>query len=152
MDSIELKMRKLNSYSEILGILQTFDDSFNPKISEKVGSLEEYAKKINTFALTYTINRNDEVAGFISFYVNEKEVYIALIATKRTERRSKLGTQLLNKAIEYCEKNCLGYVRLELDDQNNIAQRFYEKHGFTEDLKSSETTTYYIYNIVRSVS
>lgn len=144
-DSVGLEMRKLISYSEILDVLHTFNDSFNPQVSEKVGSLEEYAKKISAFAITYTVNRNDEVLGFISFYVNEKEVYITLIATKRTERRNKLGRQLLNKALEYCKKNCLSYVRLEVDNHNNIAQKFYEKHGFTRESVSSKTTTYYIY-------
>lgn len=143
VDLLEFEMRKLNSYSEVLDVLRAFNDSFNPNISVKVGSLEEYAKKINSFAITYTINRQDKLVGFISFYVNAKEVYITLIAIKGNERRSNLGSHLLNKAFEYCKTNGLSYVRLELDDQNNIAKQFYEKYGFTRESMASETTTYY---------
>lgn len=143
LDKNHFHVQKVESHKEVLEILLAFDDSFEPKLSHRVESMDSYSKKIHNHAVTYSMIHNHESVGFVSFYPNETELFIALIAIKSHKRRCKIGTRLLNVVLEYCHKNAIHQIRLEVDDSNKNAVSFYCKHGFEPEKKIKKDTTYY---------
>jgi ribosomal-protein-alanine N-acetyltransferase len=73
-----------------------------------------------------------KVIGYISSWYGVEEVHILSIAVKRELRGSGTADLLLAEAMRCArERGCLKVI-LEVRLTNGRAQRFYEKHGFTQ--------------------
>lgn len=144
MERKEYTVSKIESYDKVLKILETFDSYFDPCISIKVGDLRNYAKKLHGNAVTVLLTMDHKDAGFVSFYVNHKEIYISLIAVHPEFRRYHLGTVLLNNVESYCYNNNVNYIKLEVDNQNQVAKQFYITNGFVYDSNGERDTQYYV--------
>lgn len=74
-----------------------------------------------------------KILGYCILYCVLDEAEIARIAVCEEARRRGTGARIL----EFCEKSCVekGVKRLLLDvrESNEMARRFYEKHGFQKD-------------------
>lgn len=71
------------------------------------------------------------VLGVVGFWIVAGEAHISTIAVRQAHRGLGLGELLLNSAIELAQLLNAEVVTLEVRASNTLAQRLYEKYGFT---------------------
>ncbi len=74
---------------------------------------------------------NNKIIGFLATVWCIDECEIELIAVKKEYRNKLVATSLLNTAIEKFKEMKIVKLFLEVRRSNEVAQSFYEKHGFT---------------------
>ena len=123
---------KTDKKCDIYNLLMEFQEVF-PHLMDKIPNLEEYAEKLSEFAYVYLAKQNNKSVGILIFYANDEEsktAYISLIGVKKGHERKGMGKELL----EYCEKisrqSSMSRLKLEVDEDNVSAVKFYEKNGF----------------------
>lgn len=123
---------KINEKRGIYELLTEFLEIF-PHLTDKISSLEEYAQKLSEYAYVYSAKENKENVGILIFYANDKQsktAYISLIGVKKGSERKGIGKKLL----EFCEKTArkcgMCVIKLEVDEDNINAVKFYKKNGF----------------------
>lgn len=91
---------------------------------------EDYINNPDKIIYFYYDNNNECIGQIkISKYWN-KYAFIEDIAVSKNSRGKKIGTQLINKAIEWAKQKNLCGLMLETQDNNLNACRFYNKLGF----------------------
>ena len=103
--------------------IKTIDDEFLDKINR------------NEMVRYYTAYNNDEIIGNILIYAErtEGDVLVGKIENLFVIdkwRKSKVARYLMNKAIDYFNKNDIKVIQLEVWNANKIAYSFYENLGF----------------------
>lgn len=129
---------RISDKNSIQNLLKEFLPVF-PNLEEKIGSLDEYAQKLSEFAYVFSITDNVESKGILVFYANNiqnRTAYISLIGVKKEYERQGLGKALLTYCEEVSRECGMCKLKLEVDDNNTNAIKFYEKNGF----KFSDTT------------
>ena len=112
--------------------LMEFIDIF-PHLTEKVSSLDDYIIKIQKYGNMILLNDFYDDIGICCFYNNDykkKIGFISLIGIKKSHQAKRFGLILLNEVKEIMRKNNMDYLRLEVDDDNDVAKKFYKKNGF----------------------
>ena len=74
----------------------------------------------------------DEVVGFAGLKIVLDVADIMNIAVKDDYRRQGIATLLLNTLLNYCKKNDIKTINLEVNEENFSAIALYKKLGFTE--------------------
>ncbi len=73
------------------------------------------------------------VVGYIIFWIRfEDEGHIISLAVDRKYYRKKIGSQLVETALEIFRKYNVNNIRLEVRKGNRDARKFYQKLGFVE--------------------
>ncbi|MDY9923399.1 ribosomal protein S18-alanine N-acetyltransferase [Methanobacterium sp.] len=73
------------------------------------------------------------VVGYIIFWIRfEDEGHIISLAVDRKFYRKKIGSQLVETALEIFKKYNVKNIRLEVRKGNHKARKFYQKLGFVE--------------------
>ena len=118
--------------NHILNLLKDFSSVF-PHLKEKITSLDEYAQKLSEYSYVYVAKEDGLIVGILVFYANDKDnktAYISLMGVQKGYERMGIGKKLL----EFCEKKsseCEMYVvKLEVDEDNINAIKFYQKNGY----------------------
>lgn len=75
-------------------------------------------------------SRGEEVLGYIGMLHVMDEGYISNVAVKETERRSGVGSQLVDAMMRRCEALSLLFVTLEVRASNEPAIRLYDRFSF----------------------
>lgn len=98
---------------------------------------DELLDKINRHEMVkyYTAYNNDEVIGNILIYAErtEDDLLVGKIENLFVVdkwRKSKIARYLMNKAIDYFNKNDIKTIQLEVWNANKIAYSFYQNLGF----------------------
>lgn len=147
MKPIEIK--QLETVSEILPLLEEFNDIFNPSISQKVNNMESYAEKIAESAFVY-VAKNHKNLGFVTLYANDnvtKTAYISFIGVHPEARNKKVGRSLLELCYKKAKGQGMKYIKLEVQKKNSGAQMFYEKNGFIYSEDATKKSLYLIKEI-----
>ncbi len=77
--------------------------------------------------------QDNMVVGYIIFWIRfEDEGHIISIAVDKKYHRKKIGTKLVETALEIFKKYDVKTIRLEVRKGNQKARKFYNKLGFTE--------------------
>lgn len=77
---------------------------------------------------------NNRVVGYIIFWIRfEDEGHIISIAVDRSDRRTDVGSKLVEASIEIFKKFLVKEIKLEVRIGNKGARKFYIKLGFKED-------------------
>lgn len=71
-----------------------------------------------------------EVVGYVGIWQILEEAHITNISVRPDIRRKHIGEALLHQAIEYCYKNEVKYITLEVRISNEKAINLYSKYGF----------------------
>jgi len=105
-------------------------------------NIESYVDRIWKNATIIAINKNRQLQGFIAYYDNDikKEfAYLTMIAIRKENENSGYGKMLMELSIKEIEK--LGFKKygLEVYHENAKAIRLYEKYGFVEIKRNSES-------------
>lgn len=96
-------------------------------------SPESFSEEMdNPRAVCFVARDNDKVVGYLSLWVVLDEVQINSFAVSESFRKQGIGSQLMNHAIDYAQKNHLKTMTLEVRLSNETAQKVYKKHGFLE--------------------
>lgn len=88
------------------------------------------AELSNPAAVTFVADVDGEIAGFINLGVVLDEATVNNIAVKQGYRRRGIGRALMTAAIDYCRKNRLSVLMLEVRQSNRAAIALYERFGF----------------------
>ena len=139
----------LESFDEILSVLTKFQkDLF---VLSKNSEYKEYmAEKFLKKGVVIVRKVNGIDVGFCAFYANDDEgktAYISFIAVERQYRNQGYGTALLYKVLEIARKSGMERIKLEVDDSNLTAVKFYKKNGFFEYMPAGESSHYLVKKI-----
>ncbi len=122
---------KLSDKNSVLNALNEFLPLF-PHLCEKV-EINEYAKKLSSYANFYLAKENGENIGVLAFYANDTQnrmAYISLIGVKNSLQGKGYGKWLLENCVKMAKENKMEKIALEVDDDNQNAIMFYERNGF----------------------
>lgn len=133
MEKDVIQFKRLTNENDIMHSLFSFLDVF-PGLKLRIDSLENYIKKLSTNAIVIEGRLENESIAFAAIYNNDKYSltgYIALIGVKKEFRGKAYGMKLLNYCLEQMKHSGMKQVKLEVDDDNTCAIRFYQQNGFT---------------------
>jgi ribosomal protein S18 acetylase RimI-like enzyme len=113
-------------------------------------SVPNYVDKIQSKSNIISHYENNELLGFISFYINEREsiLFITMLCVKSEYRKIGLGTLLINYVKNYSKQNMYNFIDLEVDIKNSVACRFYKNLGFVEKELNFESGLFLRYNVL----
>ncbi len=100
----------------------------------------EYELLDNPYAHLYVIEINNEIVGYVGFWVLFDQAQITTIAVKEKYRGNYFGDKLLLFAMDNIKSCMCESITLEVRKSNITAQKLYEKHGF---IKLGERKNYY---------
>jgi ribosomal-protein-alanine N-acetyltransferase len=75
--------------------------------------------------------RGGWVAGYLVYWLVADETHLHNVAVRRDMRRQGIASRLLSEAVRCSRLNGVRWLTLEVRRSNCIAQRFYEKFGFS---------------------
>lgn len=84
----------------------------------------------NRIAHYFVAVYDNQIIGFIGLWIIFQEAQITTIAVHPDFRGKKVGEKLLDFVIDYCTKNSVKNIILEVRISNTIAQNLYYKKGF----------------------
>lgn len=142
----DYNINAIENYEQLKKNLIYYNDYFSVTLSERVGSLEEYAKKLYDKASNFEIvDKNDKNLGMISFYSNDlidNIGFLTLIVVNKKNSNRGMGSKLINFAEEYCRNKGMKKMRLEVLKNNEPALKFYKKHKYY--ISEENDKTYYM--------
>ena len=130
----DYKIETTTDRDKIEQVLLLFDRSFSRPLSERLGSLRDYALKLSENAVVDIVSLQDEIIGFSAYYCNDqltKQAFLTQIAVVDACKGLKIGNELLKTCMETSKQKGMEKLVCEVDHINVSALRFYEKHGFT---------------------
>lgn len=91
-----------------------------------------YESKENPIANLYSATIEDEVVGYIDFFITFDSASIARICVASEYRRNGIAKALIEKMVEVCKKQeePVENITLEVRESNVAAIELYEKNGF----------------------
>jgi len=103
-------------------------------------SIEEYAFKISEKAIRFEAF-DKRLIGLIALYYNKEanSIFITNVSVEKEYLGKKIGITLLQKVIDYCKRNTVDEIILEVHKLNHIAIAFYGKMNFYQ-VEEKETT------------
>ena len=143
-----IEYKQLKNSDDIYDALMFFDVCF-PHLKEKISDMQQFACKLSEFAEVYVSLENDKHIGISCFYCNDtanKIGYITLIGVLPEYQGVGLGKSLLDFTVSVMKKKNMQKVKLEVDNDNSTAKKFYYRQGFIED-SVKETSSYLIREI-----
>lgn len=93
----------------------------------KKGVLQELENK---HSRTFVAINDNKVVGFINAHFIIDEGYINNIAVVPQDRKSGVGTALIDRLIEQGKTEKMLFLSLQVRESNNTAIKFYEQHNF----------------------
>ena len=124
LSNIKFENMTISDLDNIKDILYTdFDDFWSYNIFKS--ELENENSKYIVAKL------NSEIIGFAGIWQVMDEAHITNIVTKKNFRNLGIGSLLLEKLINICKnQENINSVTLEVNEDNIIAQKLYEKFNF----------------------
>ncbi len=91
-----------------------------------------FAAELDNPTSTYIVAEKDgQVVGYAGFWLILEEAHITTIAVHPGSQGQKIGEQLLLRLIQVAAERGAKWMTLEVRVGNVVAQRLYEKYGFT---------------------
>ncbi len=133
-----------HNIEQITNILNKFKFCLE-SLKTKDVDIKEIALKFLKYATIAVTYKDNEIIGFISFYCNDKQnkvAYISMIAVLPEHRQKGIGNKLIEEALEYCRKNEMKCIRLEVRKKNINVLDFYKKLGFEIEMLCTNNSIY----------
>ncbi len=131
MDNIHFRKNTLDKKA-----LESFfvknKNCFSPNL-DKVVKISEFCEKIINNAEIFEAWSNGDLAGVVCMYANDKtksKSFITMVLTASDYRNKKIGSALLDMALNYAKENGFLKTELEVAPKNNIAIKLYQSKGF----------------------
>lgn len=145
-----MEIRTAESVSEIEFLLRQFDADFTIGLEKRISDLSLYAEKLFNNSTNRIAIIDDNIAGFICFYCNDKELktaYISQLCVGKQFRKNGVGSALIKDCTTICIKNDMRTLRLEVAKDNVIARRFYENNGLVYEKEVDDVNLYMKINL-----
>lgn len=94
----------------------------------------------NPFAHLYVLIKESKICAFIDFWITFETAQLANIAVAKDYQNQGLGSALMEKMIQICNKEMCDNITLEVHINNQKAISLYEQYGF---MKASLRKGYY---------
>lgn len=88
----------------------------------------------NQFATLLVATINNEVVGYVDYWVTFDSATICQIAVHPNYQRHSIGSNLLEEVIKDCYAKKALTITLEVRESNSKGINFYTKHGFNQFL------------------
>lgn len=115
-----MKVSDLNSISDVLE--NEFDNFWNYNVFKQ--ELE------NKNSIYIVAKIEDKIVGFGGIWKSVDDVHITNIVVKKDCRHLGIGAKILDKLINIAKELKFTSITLEVNENNEIALRLYEKFGF----------------------
>ena len=128
---IIMQYKRLTDEKSIYNAIEQFHSEFST-LSERV-DLREYSNKLAQHSSCELMVKDTEVVGIVAMYTNSvqtKTAFVTLIGIHNEFQGKGYGTILLKHCCEIAQNAGMNKIRLEVDNSNTKAGRFYQKHGF----------------------
>ena len=91
-----------------------------------------YERKENPVANLYSATIDDEVVGYIDFFITFDSASVARVCVASEYRRNGIAKALIEKMVEVCKKQAepVENITLEVRESNEAAIELYKKNGF----------------------
>ncbi|HET8573173.1 MAG TPA: GNAT family N-acetyltransferase [Edaphocola sp.] len=125
---------------EILDYLLYMDGYFTPALST-ITDIYVYANKIYEKAKRIEFYNNNKFIALLAFYLNPiySFAFITTISVNPLYARMGIAQELLERLILICIDRDICFIDLEVNINNSKALNFYEKMGFCNREKKTET-------------
>ena len=146
MSDSPYKIETINDADKIEQVLFMFENSFPSPLSERVGNLVDYARKLSKNAIVHIISSEDRVIGFCAYYCNDtvtKQAFGTLIAVADEYKGKNIGRTLVNLSFKTMKQKGMEKVIGEVDNTNYPSIRLLEKFGFTFAGKATDNSGFY---------
>lgn len=140
-----ISYEKLKTPDEVHSALNAFEVCF-PHLKEKVSDMWQFACKLSQKAEVYVGYDGERLVGISCFYCNDADTktgYITLIGVLPDFRGAGYGKGVLDFTACVMRENGMKSVRLEVDNDNIGAQKFYLRQGFVMEAQK-ESSSYMI--------
>ncbi len=122
-DSITIKKMKLEDATIINKNIEMFDSFWNNNIL-----LDDFKQENSNYYVAKT--SDDIIVGFSGIKQIIDEADIMNIAVRKEYRNKGIGSILLDYLISTCKKNNIKRINLEVNENNKIAIKLYNKFNF----------------------
>lgn len=122
-----ISVKRMDS-SHIKALYEIEKECFSTPWSEE--SLKEELN--NKFARFFVAECDGVVSGYIGAHNILGEVYITNVAVSKAFRRKGIAETLIKTLVDFCEKEEMEFVTLEVRRSNEAAKKLYSKMGFKE--------------------
>ncbi|ACK42243.1 MULTISPECIES: ribosomal protein S18-alanine N-acetyltransferase [Dictyoglomus] len=122
--SVEIRPMKFEDIDQV--------DEINKLSFSNPWSRESFERELssNRIAHYFVAIHENKIIGFVGLWIIFQEAQITTIAVHPNYRGRKVGEKLLDFIIDYCQKNLVKNIILEVRVSNTIAQNLYYKKGF----------------------
>ena len=86
--------------------------------------------KENKFATLYVATLNDQIVGYMDFWITFDSATICQIAVRPEYQRQHLGSVLMEEILKECSIKKVRHLTLEVRESNVKGINFYQKYGF----------------------
>lgn len=117
------------NYTEDIKVINSFLLFFNTTI-----------KEIDCFQKFLIYEKDNKNIGFVDFSFIYDRIEINYIYVDSSYRKQQIGSKLLEEIILFANKNNCINITLEVNENNKVAIKFYEKNKF---IKSAVRHNYY---------
>ena len=120
------------SQSEVLSLLERFDDSSDEPLHESLDFIK-YSKKLSQYAYFVLATEKKQQIGFIAYYLNDENhfAYVPQVVVHRNARHRGLGHTMFNILCDSLSTD-IECIKLEVLKSNIYARNFYQREGFIE--------------------
>ena len=94
----------------------------------------EVERTSNQFATLLVATINDEVVGYVDYWITFDSATICQIAVHPNYQRQAIGSKLLEEVLKDCYAKKVLTITLEVRASNSKGINFYTKHGFNQFL------------------
>ena len=113
----------------------------------KVYIKQDVYKALEKYANVYAAYIDKNCFGILVMYANNmetKEGYISLVGIKKEFEQKGMGTYLIKMAERYAMEAGMEKLKLEVDNNNVHAQRFYKRNNFVFGATTDRNSMYMI--------
>lgn len=123
LDDIEIKKARVEDLDGVYEIEnQSFPFPWKKEIFE-----DEFKTSISNI---YLAKSQQEILGFIIFWIVRGEMHILNIAVHPDQRKNGIGKKLIEFSEKFAKERGVKYCLLEVRESNKTAQKFYEKFSY----------------------
>ena len=138
-----MEIVQISDMEDILNAYKSIENVF-PNLSQRV-CIDEYLEKLAKNAEVIIIRSEQSIIGFLAAYMNnttEKIAYISLIGVTSSFMGKGIGSKLFDCCVNMAKEKGMTKLRLEVDNDNISAIKFYEKHGMKFISDASDFSIY----------
>ncbi len=143
---MEFNIGKL-PFNEVRTFLFETDKEFQTPLSSKL-NIDEYAFKLSHYSEFSYCNDESIIVGMISCYMNRPpNAYISNVCVRSHYQNQGIFKQMFNNLVDALKSRGFTTIRLEVSDDNVIAQKAYTNMGFIYSNRASDNSYYLSFSI-----